>query len=43
MRLQRILNADSVVIVGVNNDEQFRPVMMFGLGGILVDIYQYLG
>jgi acyl-CoA synthetase (NDP forming) len=26
------------VIIGMNKDEQFGPVLMFGLGGILVEV-----
>ncbi|MBW1751847.1 MAG: acetate--CoA ligase family protein, partial [Deltaproteobacteria bacterium] len=28
------------VIVGMNRDPQFGPVMLFGLGGIMVEIFQ---
>jgi acyl-CoA synthetase (NDP forming) len=28
------------VIIGMNRDPQFGPVMLFGLGGIMVEIFQ---
>jgi len=28
------------LIIGVNNDAQFGPVMMFGLGGVMVEVFK---
>jgi hypothetical protein len=28
------------VIVGMNRDPQFGPIILFGLGGIMVEIFQ---
>jgi acyl-CoA synthetase (NDP forming) len=36
--VQRMAPAGTEVIVGMSKDPQFGPVMMFGLGGILVEI-----
>ena len=36
--VQKMAPAGTEVIVGMSKDPQFGPVMMFGLGGILVEI-----
>jgi acyl-CoA synthetase (NDP forming) len=36
--IQRMAPAGTEVIVGMSKDPQFGPVMMFGLGGILVEV-----
>jgi len=36
--VQQMVEGGTEVIVGVNNDPQFGPVLMFGLGGIFVEI-----
>ncbi|MGQ9675944.1 MAG: acetate--CoA ligase family protein [Chloroflexota bacterium] len=38
--LQRMIREGQEVIVGAKRDEQFGPVVMFGLGGVLVELYQ---
>ena len=38
MLVQEMVKGGREVIVGVNNDPQFGPVVMFGLGGIFVEI-----
>ena len=36
--VQQMVKGGTEVIVGVNNDPQFGPTIMFGLGGIFVEI-----
>jgi acetyltransferase len=36
--IQEMVSGGTEVIVGVNNDPQFGPTIMFGLGGIFVEI-----
>jgi acyl-CoA synthetase (NDP forming) len=36
--VQKMAGAGTEVIVGMSKDPQFGPVMMFGLGGILVEV-----
>jgi acetyltransferase len=36
--VQQMVSGGTEVIVGVNNDPQFGPTIMFGLGGIFVEI-----
>ncbi len=36
--VQEMIKGGTEVIVGVNNDPQFGPIIMFGLGGIFVEI-----
>ena len=36
--VQKMATPGVEVIIGMNQDDQFGPVMMFGLGGILVEI-----
>jgi len=36
--VQRMMAAGTEVIVGMSKDPQFGPVMMFGLGGIFVEV-----
>jgi acetyltransferase len=36
--IQEMVKGGTEVIVGVNNDQQFGPTVMFGLGGIFVEI-----
>jgi acetyltransferase len=36
--IQEMVSGGTEVIVGVNNDSQFGPTLMFGLGGIFVEI-----
>jgi acetyltransferase len=36
--IQQMVKGGTEVIVGVNNDPQFGPTIMFGLGGIFVEI-----
>jgi acetyltransferase len=36
--VQEMISGGTEVIVGVNNDPQFGPTVMFGLGGIFVEI-----
>jgi len=36
--VQKMASAGTEVIVGMSKDPQFGPVMMFGLGGILVEV-----
>ena len=36
--IQEMVSADRKCIVGSNNDLQFGPVIMFGLGGIFVEV-----
>lgn len=36
--VQRVVGAGVEVIIGVSKDPQFGPVIMFGLGGILVEL-----
>ncbi|MBI4645082.1 MAG: acetate--CoA ligase family protein [Bacteroidia bacterium] len=36
--VQQMISGGTEVIVGINNDAQFGPVVMFGLGGIFVEI-----
>jgi len=36
--IQEMVKGGEEVIVGVNNDPQFGPTIMFGLGGIFVEI-----
>lgn len=40
MTLQKMVSGGQEVIVGARRDQQFGPVVMFGLGGILVELYQ---
>ena len=36
--IQEMVSGGTEVIIGVNNDPQFGPTVMFGLGGIFVEI-----
>lgn len=36
--VQEQVNADTEIIIGMNRDPQFGPLLMFGLGGIYVEI-----
>ena len=36
--VQEMINGGTEVIVGINNDPQFGPTVLFGLGGIFVEI-----
>jgi acyl-CoA synthetase (NDP forming) len=36
--IQKMARTGTELIIGMNQDEQFGPVIMFGLGGILVEI-----
>jgi acyl-CoA synthetase (NDP forming) len=36
--IQKMARPGTELIIGMNKDEQFGPVIMFGLGGILVEI-----
>ncbi len=38
--VQKMARPGVEVIIGVSQDEQFGPVLMFGLGGILVEVLQ---
>lgn len=38
--LKPMLGSGVEVIVGVNNDEQFGPMIMIGLGGVFVEVFQ---
>jgi acetate---CoA ligase (ADP-forming) subunit beta len=38
--VQKMAAAGTEVIIGVNTDAQFGPVIMFGLGGILVEVLE---
>lgn len=38
--LQKMVSGGQEVIVGAKRDQQFGPVVMFGLGGVLVELYQ---
>jgi acetyltransferase len=38
--VQEMVSGGTEVIVGVNNDPQFGPTVLFGLGGIFVEILQ---
>jgi acyl-CoA synthetase (NDP forming) len=38
--VQRMAPAGVEVVVGVNTDPQFGPVLMFGLGGVLIEVLE---
>ena len=38
--VQEMLKAGTEVIIGVNNDPQFGPMVMCGLGGVFVEIFK---
>ncbi len=38
--VQKMAGPGTEVIIGMNKDAQFGPVMMFGLGGILVEVLE---
>jgi acetyltransferase len=38
--VQEMVQGGTEVIVGVSRDPQFGPTVMFGLGGIFVEVYQ---
>lgn len=38
--IQEMLNKGTEVIVGVNNDPQFGPMILCGLGGVFVEIFK---
>lgn len=38
IHMQEQVDMDREVIVGINRDEQFGPLLMFGLGGIYVEV-----
>ena len=38
--LKPMLEAGAEMIIGVNNDEQFGPMMMIGMGGVFVEIFK---
>jgi len=38
--IQQMVRGGTEVIVGMSQDPQFGPTMMFGLGGILVELYK---
>ena len=40
MLVQEMVEGGTEVIVGVSRDPQFGPVLLFGMGGIFVEVYQ---
>ncbi len=38
--IQQMMDKSSEIIIGVNNDPQFGPVVMCGMGGVFVEIFK---
>ncbi|MBN1230323.1 MAG: acetate--CoA ligase family protein [Anaerolineales bacterium] len=38
--VERMLSFDHELIIGINRDENFGPLMMFGYGGIFVEVFK---
>jgi acetate---CoA ligase (ADP-forming) len=38
--VQEMIQGETEIIIGISRDQQFGPTIMFGLGGIFVDVFQ---